>query len=74
MKNEDSWKDDYLTRESISIGEFNSMKDAHQLWILANKHIFYNEATGFTNLLHPRNSNLLNTLRKSNKHVRPERP
>ena len=61
---DDRWKDDLLLRDRIPIEEFNSMPSKVTVWLLENKHIFYNYNGALCNLLHKRNCLLASYIKK----------
>lgn len=66
VQNDDSWKDDFLARPEISIAEFNALSAEHKVWLIENKHIFYNLNGEIKNLLHKRNFKLNAKIKSGN--------
>lgn len=64
--NDDSWKDDFLARQGVTIAEFNALPAEQKTWLLEHRNIFYNVGTdGFLNLLHKRNKALNDKIKSS---------
>ncbi len=62
--NLDAWKDEFLVTSDISQERFLTLPDAQKLWLIENKHIFYNVNGGpILNLLHSKYKQMARTLR-----------
>jgi len=62
--NEDSWKDELLATSDITQEEFHNFPTEQRVWMVQNKHIFYNVNGGvILNLLHPKYKNMAKLLK-----------
>ena len=62
--NLDSWKDELLARPDITQEEYHTFPAGWQLWMIENKHIFYNVNGGvILNLVHPKYKDMAKLLK-----------
>lgn len=62
--NSDVWKDEFLARPEITQSEFSLLPDEQKLWLIENKHIFYNVNGGvILNLAHTKYNKMAKLLR-----------
>jgi len=63
-QNLDEWKDEFLAKPDITQAEFHQLPDEQKLWLIENKHIFYNQnGNTILNLVHPKYKRMAKILR-----------